>query len=244
MSIVFSVLEVFVSYMSSILRVNNLFFHHISAESVIKAVDGVSFSIERGEFVAIVGPSGSGKSTLLSLLAGLEQPQKGEIWFNESALHTMSEQERCRFRRNDLGFVFQSFQLFDNYTALENVQFLLELQGRLSSTEIRRQAKQLLEQVGLGERLHHYPKQLSGGEQQRVALARAFAAQPTLLLADEPTGNLDHETGNMVVSSLLALKKELKTTVVLVTHDRELAIQADRILMMKRGQLQESLGVE
>ena len=225
--------------MSSILRVNNLFFHHASAESVIKAVDGVSFSVARGEFVAVVGPSGSGKSTLLSLLAGLEQPQQGEIWFEDSALHTMSEHERCLFRRNDLGFVFQSFQLFDNYTAVENVQFVLELQANKSGAEIRVQASRLLGQVGLGERLHHYPKQLSGGEQQRVALARAFAAKPTLLLADEPTGNLDDETGNMVISALLSLKEELQTTVVLVTHDRELASRADRILMMKRGQLQE-----
>jgi len=225
--------------MSPILRVNSLFRYHKSGEAIIKAVDGVDFSVQRGQFVAITGPSGSGKSTLLSLLAGLDRADRGEVWVGDIALHELSESQRATFRRTELGFIFQSFQLFENYTAQENVQFPLELQGILSPSDIKQQAVGLLQQVGLGDRLNHFPKQLSGGEQQRVAIARAFAVRPTLLLADEPTGNLDGDTGEMVLAALLALQNQTECTVLMVTHDLALARRADRILSMKKGQLTE-----
>ena len=225
--------------MSTILRVNQLFRHHQSGTATIKAVDGVSFSVQQGQFVAITGASGSGKSTLLSLLAGLDRAESGEIWIEDVPLHNLNESQRAKFRRTDLGFIFQSFQLFENYTALENVQFPLELQSKLNPTEVEQQSIALLTQVGLGERLHHYPQQLSGGEQQRVAIARAFAARPKLLLADEPTGNLDEDTGERVIEALLQLQNQTACTVLLVTHDPSLAKRADRILMMNRGKLTE-----
>ena len=225
--------------MSAILRVNQLVRHHQSGSAVIKAVDGVSFTVEPGQFVAITGPSGSGKSTLLSLLAGLDKAERGEIWIEDVPLHDLNESQRAQFRRKDLGFIFQSFQLFENYTALENVQFPLELQNKLNTSELQQQSIALLTQVGLGERLHHYPQQLSGGEQQRVAIARAFAARPKLLLADEPTGNLDEDTGEKIIEALLELQNQTGCTVLLVTHDTSLANRADRILMMNRGQLTE-----
>ena len=225
--------------MSAILRVNQLIRHHRSGSAIIKAVDGVSFSVEPGQFVAITGPSGSGKSTLLSLLAGLDKAEEGEIWIEDVPLHDLNESQRAQFRRKDLGFIFQSFQLFENYTALENVQFPLELQNTLNTDELEKQSISLLTQVGLGERLHHYPQQLSGGEQQRVAIARAFASKPKLLLADEPTGNLDEDTGEKIIEALLELQSQTGCTVLLVTHDTSLANRADRILMMNRGQLTE-----
>jgi putative ABC transport system ATP-binding protein len=212
-----------------------------SGETTIQAVRDVQFEVHQGELVAIVGPSGSGKSTLLSLLAGLDSPSSGELWVLDQPIHEMSEEERALFRRQHLGFVFQSFQLFAEYTALENVLFPLELQGTVSYEEAVQTATALLSRLGLGDRLHHKPSKMSGGEQQRVAIARAFVTQPPILFADEPTGNLDNETGMVVEKLLFDLQRETKTTVVLVTHDLELAKKADRILEMNGGRLSERL---
>jgi putative ABC transport system ATP-binding protein len=188
--------------------------------------------IPRGQFVAIMGPSGSGKSTLLGLLAGLDSPSGGEIWMNGEQLTRMNEDELARFRGRTLGFVFQSFQLIPTLTAQENVQVPLEIQGVSGAA---RRARELLEAVGLGERGHHYPAQLSGGEQQRVAIARAFACRPPVLLADEPTGNLDSKTGALILDLLTALHRDSGTTLVLVTHDEAIARAAQRILHLKDG---------
>lgn len=212
-----------------------------SGETTIQAVRDVQFEVHQGELVAIVGSSGSGKSTLLSLLAGLDSPSSGELWILGQPIHEMSEEERALFRRQHLGFVFQSFQLFAEYTALENVLFPLELQGKISYEEAVQTATALLSRLGLGDRLHHKPSKMSGGEQQRVAIARAFVTQPPILFADEPTGNLDNETGMVVEKLLFDLQRETKTTVVLVTHDLELAKKADRILEMNGGRLSERL---
>lgn len=210
-----------------------------SGETTIQAVQDVQFDVHQGELVAIVGSSGSGKSTLLSLLAGLDSPSAGELWVLDQPIHEMSEEERALFRRQYLGFVFQSFQLFAEYTALENVLFPLELQGKVSYEEAVQTATALLSRLGLGDRLQHKPSKMSGGEQQRVAIARAFVTQPPILFADEPTGNLDNETGMVVEKLLFDLQRETKTTVVLVTHDLELAKKADRILEMSGGRLSE-----
>ena len=210
-----------------------------SGETTIQAVQDVEFEVYQGELVAIVGSSGSGKSTLLSLLAGLDSPSAGGLWVLGQPLHDMSEEERALFRRQHLGFVFQSFQLFAEYTALENVLFPLELQGAVSYEEAIQTATALLSRLGLGDRLHHKPSKMSGGEQQRVAIARAFVTQPPILFADEPTGNLDNETGMVVEKLLFDLQRETATTVILVTHDLELAKKADRILEMSGGRLSE-----
>ena len=210
-----------------------------SGETTIQAVQDVQFEVHQGELVAIVGSSGSGKSTLLSLLAGLDSPSAGGLWILGQPLHDMSEEERALFRRQHLGFVFQSFQLFAEYTALENVLFPLELQGAVSYEEAIQTATALLSRLGLGDRLHHKPSKMSGGEQQRVAIARAFVTQPPILFADEPTGNLDNETGMVVEKLLFDLQRETATTVILVTHDLELAKKADRILEMSGGRLSE-----
>ena len=223
--------------MSPLVEVKSLRRHHQSGSQLIKAVDDINCQVFEGEVLSIVGASGSGKSTFLSLLAGLDQPNSGEIWITKQALHQMSEEEKTLFRRNNLGFIFQSFQLFPQYTALENVLFALELQNKQSLSESKAEASQLLADIGLGERLHHRPEQLSGGEQQRVAIARAFAAKPKLLLADEPTGNLDQDTGDQITEALLALQKQYNTTIILVTHDINLAQKADRVLQMQRGKL-------
>jgi len=210
-----------------------------SGETTIQAVQDVEFEVYQGELVAIVGSSGSGKSTLLSLLAGLDSPSAGGLWVLGQPIHEMSEEERALFRRQHLGFVFQSFQLFAEYTALENVLFPLELQGAVSYEEAVQTATALLSRLGLGDRLHHKPSKMSGGEQQRVAIARAFVTQPPILFADEPTGNLDNETGMVVEKLLFDLQRETATTVILVTHDLELAKKADRILEMSGGRLSE-----
>jgi len=210
-----------------------------SGETTIQAVQNVAFTVQQGELVAIVGSSGSGKSTLLSLLAGLDVPTTGEITVLGEALHQLDEEDRAQFRRQNLGFIFQSFRLFAEYTALENVIFPLELQGKVSYQEAEKQAIALLQRLGLGERLHHKPSTMSGGEQQRVAIARAFITQPPVLFADEPTGNLDQETGRVVEELLFDLQRETNTTVILVTHDLTLAEKADRVLEMSGGRLRE-----
>ena len=205
-----------------------------SGDADLAVLDGVDFTIARGERVAIVGPSGSGKSTLLALLAGLDRPSTGEVWVDGEPLHTRSEDELARWRRRALGFVFQSFQLLDHFSARENVSFPLELLDR-ADAGVRADA--LLDAVGLAKRGHHYPRQLSGGEQQRVAVARAFAASPRILLADEPTGNLDGATGARVLETMEALRTETGATMVLVTHDPAIAARADRRITLRDGRI-------
>jgi putative ABC transport system ATP-binding protein len=200
----------------------------------IRIVDNVSFGVFPGETVAIVGVSGSGKSTLLGLLAGLDTPTQGAVRLAGEDLGSLDEDGRAALRGRMLGFVFQSFQLLGSLTALENVMLPLELTG---DREARSKARELLERVGLGERLTHYPKQLSGGEQQRVAIARAFASGPRLLLADEPTGNLDAATGERIADLLFALNREHGTTLLLVTHDEQISMRCARTLRLSAGTL-------
>jgi len=204
--------------------------------TVLVAVD---LAIAAGEFVAILGPSGSGKTTLLGLLAGLDRPSAGEVWLAGQRIDGLSEDALARLRRGRVGFVFQSFQLLGNLTALENVCVPLELTG---VSDARSRAERLLGEVGLAERLHHYPAQLSGGEQQRVALARAFASEPSVLFADEPTGNLDAETGARVLALISDLRKRRGTTLVLVTHDPEVAARADRRVHLLAGRIERIEG--
>ena len=203
-------------------------------DGVLTILEGVGFSIVPGEAVAIVGASGSGKSTLLSLLAGLDVPSQGEVHLAGQALSALDEDGRARLRGERVGFVFQAFQLLPSLTALENVMLPLELRG---VRDAEQKARAILARVGLGERLGHYPKQLSGGEQQRVALARAFVTQPEVLFADEPTGNLDTTTGNAIIDLLFELNAQSGTTLVLVTHDDALAARCGRVLRIDAGHL-------
>jgi len=198
---------------------------------------GVNMEIKPGETVAILGASGSGKSTLLGLLAGLDTPSSGDIQLADQWINRLDEDGRAELRAQHVGFVFQSFQLLPGLTALENVMLPLELK---SDPRAREQASQLLQRVGLGERLNHYPRQLSGGEQQRVAIARAFVSRPSILFADEPTGNLDPATGDTIINLLLELNREQHTTLVLVTHDDNLSRQCQRRLTLANGQLSEA----
>ncbi|MGE5742861.1 MAG: ABC transporter ATP-binding protein [Gemmatimonadota bacterium] len=197
----------------------------------------INLAIAPGEFVAIMGPSGSGKTTLLGLLAGLDRPTRGTIRLDGEDLGALSEDARARMRVEKVGFVFQTFQLMPTLTALENVLVPIELRGRAAGNgrAAEARARLLLERVGLGDRMDHYPAQLSGGEQQRVGLARAFAAEPRLLLADEPTGSLDAETGHAVIDLLVALNRDAGTTLVLVTHDPALAARARRVIRISAG---------
>jgi putative ABC transport system ATP-binding protein len=206
-----------------------------SGDRLLTILDGVDLEIAAGESVAVLGPSGSGKSTLLGLMAGLDRPTSGEVLVAGAPLHRLSEDRLARLRREKIGFVFQSFQLLANLTALENVRLPLEL---LDRPEADRHARDLLAAVGLDERAHHYPSQLSGGEQQRVALARAFAAEPPILLADEPTGNLDSATGAVVLDLLDALRRRAGATLVTVTHDPAVAARADRLIHLKDGRIE------
>jgi putative ABC transport system ATP-binding protein len=199
----------------------------------LTVLNDITFEVEPGGFVAIVGPSGSGKTTLLGLLAGLDRPTAGRVVMDGLDLESLDEDARARMRAERVGFVFQSFQLIPTLTARENVQVPLELMGQADAGR----ADDLLRRVGLGEREHHYPMQLSGGEQQRVALARAFANRPRLLFADEPTGNLDARTGAGIVDLMVELNRDLGTTLVLVTHDPELAGRARRIIRLADGRL-------
>jgi putative ABC transport system ATP-binding protein len=202
----------------------------------VTVLDGVDLRVEANEFVAVVGPSGSGKTTLLGLLAGLDRPTSGTVRLDGVDLGTLDEDGRARLRAEKVGFVFQTFQLLPTLTALENVLVPLELAGAADG-RARERAVSLLERVGLGDRLDHYPAQLSGGEQQRVAIARAFANEPKILFADEPTGNLDAETGATIVELLLELNRALTTTVVLVTHDMALASRASRVIRIAGGRI-------
>lgn len=194
----------------------------------------ISFQLKKGDSLAIIGSSGSGKSTLLGLLAGLDTPTTGEVFLADQALSQMSEDERASIRAEHVGFVFQSFQLLESLTAVENVMLPLELEGKKNARE---RAIELLARVGLRERTHHYPKQLSGGEQQRVAIARAFASNPTILFADEPTGNLDTKTGESIIELLFQLNAEEKTTLVLVTHEARLAERCQHRIQIEAGRL-------
>lgn len=194
----------------------------------------ISFQLHEGDSLAIIGSSGSGKSTLLGLLAGLDVPTEGEILLAEKPLSKLSEDERAALRALHVGFVFQSFQLLESLTAVENVMLPLELEGKKGARE---RSIELLTRVGLGERTHHYPKQLSGGEQQRVAIARAFASNPTILFADEPTGNLDTKTGESIIDLLFQLNEESKTTLVLVTHEARLAERCQYRIQIEGGRL-------
>lgn len=202
------------------------------AEGALPILQALDLQLQAGDSLAIVGSSGSGKSTLLGLLAGLDLPSGGEVHLAGQRLDTLDEDARARLRAERVGFVFQSFQLLDSLTALENVMLPLELEG---VRQARDQAVALLERVGLGERLRHYPRQLSGGEQQRVALARAFAPRPSILFADEPTGNLDSRTGAHIIDLLFELNRERGTTLVLVTHDERLAARCARQLRLEGG---------
>jgi putative ABC transport system ATP-binding protein len=204
----------------------------------LQVLHGIDLEVATNEFVAIVGPSGSGKSTLLGLLAGLDRPSAGTIRLAGEDLGAMSEDDRARFRARNIGFVFQTFQLIPTLTALENVLVPLELSANGGARrDQRRHATELLARVGLADRTTHYPAQLSGGEQQRVALARAFANRPSILFADEPTGNLDAETGHTVIERMVELNTAQRTTLVLVTHDPELAGRAGRVIRIAGGRI-------
>jgi putative ABC transport system ATP-binding protein len=205
-------------------------------DTFVEALRGVDLEIARGEFVALVGPSGSGKSTVLNLIGGLDRPSEGEIWIDGKELSARDEKTLTRHRRQHVGFVFQSFNLLPRLTAEENVALPLMF-GGVPEKERRARAKELLEQVGLAERLTHRPTQLSGGEQQRVAIARALVGQPALLLADEPTGNLDTTTGVEIMHLLKELNQEHGLTLLVVTHDPEVAAFADRVVRLRDGQV-------
>jgi putative ABC transport system ATP-binding protein len=216
----------------TILEARRLTKSYVSGTGTLTVVKEISFSLAAASSCAIVGPSGSGKTTLIGLCAGLDQPTSGEVLLDGIDLGALDEDGRARIRNEAIGFVFQTFQLIPTLTALENVMVPLELRGRNNARE---SAIDLLKRVGLGQRLAHYPVQLSGGEQQRVALARAFINRPKILFADEPTGNLDAETGKLVIESLFALNAGAGTTLVLVTHDLELARRAQRVIRLRGG---------
>ncbi|WAJ35694.1 ABC transporter ATP-binding protein [Pseudomonas sp. GOM7] len=219
---------------SSILAARNLSKVVSSAEGELTILHDLDLNLEKGDSLAIVGSSGSGKSTLLGLLAGLDLPSAGSVLLAGQDLSQLDEDRRARLRAEHVGFVFQSFQLLDSLNALENVMLPMELEGH---ADARQRARALLERVGLGQRLSHYPRQLSGGEQQRVAIARAFAADPDVLFADEPTGNLDTQTGERISDLLFALNQERGTTLVLVTHDERLAHRCQRLIRLEAGHL-------
>lgn len=222
----------------SILSVKDVSKTYQSGNRKLTVLDQVNFDIQSGESIAIVGPSGSGKTTLLGLCAGLDSSTKGSVVLNGKAFEKLTEDQRAAVRSRDVGFIFQNFQLLPTLTALENVMVPLELKKRKDAKE---KALELLDKVGLKDRVTHYPTQLSGGEQQRVSIARAFANEPKILFADEPTGNLDTETGEMIEDLIFDMNKEKGTTLILVTHDPELAKRTDRIIHIKGGKIQEEL---
>jgi putative ABC transport system ATP-binding protein len=215
----------------SVEHLNKLF---KSGDRSVAILHDISFALEEGSACAIVGPSGSGKTTLIAICAGLERPTEGAVLLNGTAMHSATEEELSRVRNQFVGFVFQNFQLLPSLTALENVMVPAEIRGE---NHARSRAEDLLRQVGLGARKDHYPIQLSGGEQQRVAIARAFMNHPRILFADEPTGNLDNDTAREIVRLIFQLNAEAGTTLVLVTHDRELTQQANRVISLKGGRV-------
>ena len=210
-------------------------------EKTLSLLQPIDLEVRSGESLAIVGSSGSGKTTLLSILAGLDIPSSGEVYLKNHPLHQFNEEQRSLVRANHVGFIFQQFLLINSLTALENVMLPAELAGNDDAIE---RAQSLLEQVGLGDRVHHYPSQLSGGEQQRVAIARAFITKPDILFADEPTGNLDTKTGQHIAELLFNINKELGTTLVLVTHDPKLAKRCERQVEMNSGELTQSASAD
>ncbi|WP_158978574.1 ABC transporter ATP-binding protein [Cellulophaga sp. L1A9] len=220
--------------MSKILKITGLEKTYTSGNKQLTVLHDISFEVEKGQTFSIIGPSGSGKTTLLGLCAGLDQPNAGSVELCGQDLNTLNEDQRAQLRNKEVGFIFQNFQLLPTLTALENVSVPLELQGAKDAKE---KSEILLEKVGLGKRMHHYPSQLSGGEQQRVALARAFVNSPSILFADEPTGNLDEETGEKVIKLLFDLNKELGTTLVIISHDLELANRTQQIVRLKGGKI-------
>ena len=237
--LVFSVLAFLVklyemNMSTKILKIHELEKTYTSGSKKLTVLSDISFDIEKGSIFSIVGPSGSGKTTLLGLCAGLDHPSAGSIELCGSNLQDLNEDERALLRNKEVGFIFQNFQLLPTLTALENVIVPLELQGEKNAAKV---GLELLEKVGLSDRVHHYPSQLSGGEQQRVALARAFSNKPSILFADEPTGNLDEETGEKVIQLLFQLNKEAGTTLVIITHDLELANRTQQILRLKGGKI-------
>lgn len=217
-----------------VFRVRGLTKVYGAGAAEVRALAGVDLDLYEGELVVLLGPSGSGKTTLIGLCAGLDQPTSGEVRLDGIDLGALNEDGRARLRNEVVGFVFQTFQLIPTLTALENVMVPLELRGQNHALD---QAVDLLRRVGLAERLNHYPAQLSGGEQQRVALARAFINRPKILFADEPTGNLDADTGSLVIENLFALNAVSGTALVLVTHDLELARRAQRVIRLKNGSI-------
>jgi putative ABC transport system ATP-binding protein len=219
----------------SILKVENLSKTFVSGSKKLTVLKNISFTVESGDTLSIVGPSGSGKTTLLGLCAGLDDATEGAVYLNGVLLNSLSQDERSQLRSRYVGFVFQNFQLIPTLTALENVMIPAELNGAANAQQL---AREWLEKVGLGDRADHYPVQLSGGEQQRVALARAFVNQPKILFADEPTGNLDDETGSTITDLLFELNHNAGTTLILVTHNMELAKRTRRIIRLKSGVLQ------
>ena len=220
--------------MPKILKIHELEKTYTSGSKKITVLNEISFEIEKGDTFSIVGPSGSGKTTLLGLCAGLDHPDSGTIELCGYNLQNLNEDERAQLRNKEVGFIFQNFQLLPTLTALENVIVPLELQGSKNATKV---GMELLNKVGLADRFHHYPSQLSGGEQQRVALARAFSNSPSILFADEPTGNLDEETGEKVIQLLFQLNKEAGTTLVIISHDLDLANRTQQILRLKGGKI-------
>jgi len=220
--------------MAKILKITGLEKTYTSGNKQLTVLHDISFNVEKGQTFSIVGPSGSGKTTLLGLCAGLDEPNAGTVELCGQILNHLNEDQRAQLRNREVGFIFQNFQLLPTLTALENVSVPLELKG---SKEATKKSLELLEKVGLASRVHHYPSQLSGGEQQRVALARAFANAPSILFADEPTGNLDEETGEKVIQLLLDLNTESGTTLVIITHDLELANRTQHILKLKGGKI-------
>ena len=218
----------------TILSVEHLGKRFKSGQQTVDVLTDISFSIERESTCAIIGPSGSGKTTLIAICAGLERPSEGDVFFDGVAMHRSTEEELARLRNQSVGFVFQNFQLLPSLTALENVMVPAEIRGE---NHARSRASDLLKQVGLNGRFDHYPVQLSGGEQQRVAIARAFINQPKILFADEPTGNLDAETAREIIKLLFELNARRGTTLLLVTHDRELTRHASRLIRLRGGRL-------
>ncbi|KJJ38045.1 ABC transporter ATP-binding protein [Aequorivita vladivostokensis] len=220
--------------MTKILKINGLEKTYKSGSKELTVLRDISLDIEKGQTFSIVGPSGSGKTTLLGLAAGLDTPNAGTVELCGHDLNTLNEDQRAQLRNEKVGFIFQDFQLLPTLTALENVSVPLELQSAKNAVD---RAKELLEKVGLADRMHHYPSQLSGGEQQRVAVARAFSNGPSILFADEPTGNLDEETGEKVIQLLFDLNEQAGTTLVIITHDLDLAARTQRILRLKGGKV-------
>ena len=218
----------------AILKLSKITQRFVSGDKEIEVLSDINLEINSGESVAIVGPSGSGKTTMLGLCAGLDQPSSGKIELAGKNIEDLNENQRAELRRDNVGFVFQNFELIPTLTALENVSLPLDLKGGTNTKVI---AEALLNKVGLADRAHHYPSQLSGGEQQRVAIARAFSNNPSIVFADEPTGNLDEETGQHIEDLLFELNREKGTTLILVTHNLELANKAQRIIELKMGKL-------